>query len=245
MRSRILPRAATTVAIPVLALTLALAGCSTDRTFEAAAAFGAEQGVATQSPLASDGERAALRVAIIGDSFTTGYGASSDAYRWSSVLCDELGWHELNFGVPGANYASPGDDDLTYVDLVPLVAESTPDLVLVTGGTNTYGIDQADGVRETLSGLRARLPHTPIVVLTPFHEPGEDTDEVDAVRDSVIEDASQFDIRVADPGNPLGDDAEYYAPFDTHPNDEGYALMASSVRQALEDVLSPTDLQRD
>lgn len=102
-------------------------------------------------------------VGFLGDSITAGSGASSNAYRYSSVFCKLAGCREVNLGVGGTCIAANTKNGATNQRFITRVTgEGYPniikglDLLFVFGGTNDFSYDiKAVGTpftEETITG---------------------------------------------------------------------------------------------
>lgn len=109
-------------------------------------------------------------VAFYGDSLTFGLGATSPSRRWSSILCAERGWTEVNPSVSGLGFVQAR----AGTDLVGQIVAARPDLVLVALGHNDLLLldrrarEVEAAIDADLRRLRADLPDAGIVVLALF-----------------------------------------------------------------------------
>ena len=141
-------------------------------------------------------------IAILGDSLTTGHGASCDSKKYPQMLKERCGIKEiLNYGEGGTRIAAPVDierDNIRERCFAYRVDEmdENADLVLVFGGTNDYGWEVtplgtfSDRDETTFFGalhvimekLSKKYVGKRIVLMTPTHRLREVREE-DDVRD--------------------------------------------------------------
>lgn len=139
--------------------------------------------------------------AFIGDSYTQGAGAEPLSARWSTLVSRELSLAEENFGRGGTGFVTTSgregcglDYCPTYVEMVPDVIESSPDVVFIAGGQNDFSAFSDDpdvvaaAVAEVYEGVREALPDATIVAVGPS-TPGEIGATVSAF-DKMIRDAA-------------------------------------------------------
>ncbi|WP_062521678.1 SGNH/GDSL hydrolase family protein [Demequina silvatica] len=191
----------------------------------------------------------AVEALFIGDSYTVGTGASSDAKRWTTLVAKEQGWEEINYGLGGTGYsATSGVEGCaeefcdTFAGTVEAAAADgvEPDVVVISGGQNDTVLwwDDPDAVTldidETYRIARATFPQARIIAVGP-HLPG-------APRGWKFD----FDAAVAAAAEPVG--AEfisllapkavkfrlYDAGDGVHVNDEGHRLIAKRVLEGLQ-----------
>jgi lysophospholipase L1-like esterase len=168
-------------------------------------------------------------VGFYGDSYTLGTGASAREKRWSTIVCQKRGWNEFNPSVNGLGFVNNRRD----LDLPQLIIDQRPDIVIVTMGLNdnfSYARVPDRQIRDAIAGDLARLAATGarIVVVEPFwytdRRPesveviiGWVHDEADAVGADWISGASRW----------LEGHPEWMASDGLHPNDAGYAQLAT------------------
>ena len=80
--------------------------------------LGSLVGLATYSPSAppsviarppsttSPSPRPQSRAIFIGDSYTQGFGASTEALKWTSLVAEAQNWEEINLGLGGSGYVA-------------------------------------------------------------------------------------------------------------------------------------------
>jgi len=188
----------------------------------------------------------AKRTTFIGDSYTTGTGASDPAKRWSTIVAKAAGWHQVNLGHGGTGYLKASTTGCgttgcaNFVGMVEEAAGTNPGRVVVFGGVNDYGSNISDVepmIEKTYADLRAALPNTTIIAIGP---PG--------VGDSTPK-AAEFDAAVRSAAESIG--AQYVSLIDpdvldasmtlfgnTQLNDAGHEAVAKRIIDALPPVTS-------
>ncbi len=181
------------------------------------------------------------RAVFLGDSYTRGSGASTAANRWSSLVAAAQGWTEINQGVGGTGYGTRQDHPpgKPYPDRLIEVVAAHPAIVLVSGGINDLRSPAptvARGVARTYSMLRSLLPRAKIIAVAPFSNDEAPTSALRAIASEVHKAAVSVGADFLDPGYVLVGHAELVhrdGPHAGHPNDAGYARMASAINSAL------------
>ena len=196
-----------------LGLVLALAGCT------------------AVTPPADDDN--ATSVAFYGDSYTLGTGASDPSLRWSSIICAERGWQEFNPSVNGLgfvnNRATDGEGDLPA-----LVIANDPSIVFITMGLNdNFSYDRAANqirlrITEDFTRLATALPDARFIVVEPFWYTDRRPESVEViigwVRDAAAAIGADY---IPGASHWIEGHPEWMASDGLHPNDAGYAAMAT------------------
>ena len=190
------------------------------------------------SPVASVSVAPALPVvAFLGDDFTAGSGATSPATRWSSLVAEQYGWDEKNFGVAGTGYSTGGTAGGTpYTARVAALVATAPAIVIVAGGR--FDIESANGptairagVTATFKALRAALPKAVIIAESPVWPLTKPPATLALVAADVKAAVTAAGGQYLDIGEPL-----FGLPADmgprSLPNDAGYAALAKAFETA-------------
>ncbi|QAV71139.1 SGNH/GDSL hydrolase family protein [Salinibacterium sp. UTAS2018] len=202
-----------------------------------AASFGLAACTATEP--VEERDPSAVRVAFYGDSYTLGTGASASENRWSTVVSEQRDWSEFNPSVNGLgfvnNRSTVGDGDLPS-----LIIEDDPDIVFVTMGLNdnfSFGSRARDiqaQIADDLDRLTTELPEARFIVVEPFWYTDERPDSVDTIISWVEEAAADRGADyIAGASRWIEGHPEWMASDGLHPNDDGYAAMATQMDQAL------------
>jgi acyl-CoA thioesterase I len=190
------------------------------------------------SPVASVSVAPALPVvAFLGDDFTGGAGASSPATRWSSLVSDQYGWDEQNFGVAGTGYSTGGSAGGTpYTARVAALVATAPVIVIVSGGR--FDIESKNGptaikagVAATFKALRAALPKAVIIAESPVWPLTKPPATLALVAADVKAAVTAIGGQYLDVGEPLFGLTADFGPR-TLPNDLGHAALAKAFETA-------------
>lgn len=176
------------------------------------------------------------RAAFYGDSYTLGVGASDEALRWSTLICRQRDWQEVNPSVDGLGFVrNRGENDLPGA-----IIAVAPQLVFSTLGLNdNFACDEAaEMIREQIvidfERLRAALPDARFVVVEPFWYTDERPESVAAISGWVK--AAAASIRadhIESASHWIEHHPEWMAADGLHPNDAGYAAIALEMDAAL------------
>ncbi|GHG60117.1 hypothetical protein GCM10012320_34570 [Sinomonas cellulolyticus] len=179
-----------------------------------------------------------LRMVVIGDSLSTGYGTSS-AWAWPRLLDErEQGRLDVvNASENGDGYLAVGVDDGTFGSHA--AAAITPDtsMVVFFGSENDMGEDpgelQAAALNDLESARRA-APDARIVVVGPTSFTDEPEPERLTVRDSLQAAAAQAGAEFVDPlaGEWLAG-GQYEGPDGDHPTVAGQERLRNEMTRAL------------
>jgi lysophospholipase L1-like esterase len=231
-------------AVALVPAALLLAGCAVSN------ATGSPMG--TSGMTGSPAESPVPLAAFLGDSYTSGVGASSGNLRWSSLVSRELGAYEGNYALGGTGYLAGTEVTPslrceesacpTLPDRVATLAPQPAAVVFVAGGINDLalfpGKEEAftRAVNATLDGICTTYPKAgAIVVLTPFGRVAEPTTEAlqeDEIVAAASDERSFITISGVDQwfvGHP-----ELLTADGGHPNDAGHARIAQNVLAALQ-----------
>ncbi|MCM3521975.1 SGNH/GDSL hydrolase family protein [Curtobacterium sp. P97] len=183
--------------------------------------------------------------AFLGDSYTAGKGASAPADRWVNIVADVEDWQVRNDGAGGTGYAATASlvgcgkqfcDN--YVGRIGDVVKQKPDIVVVAGGQNDFGLYLQDrsaveaNITKTFDQLREQLPNARIIAVGPStttavasHVLGLDAAVQAAAASVDATYVSLIDPNVIDPA--------WVLPDGGHVNDEGHAAIAKRVEEGL------------
>jgi lysophospholipase L1-like esterase len=185
------------------------------------------------------GDRTQPLVAFYGDSYTLGTGASDPSARWSTVICEQRGWTEFNPSVNGLGFVNNrstfGDGDLPD----QIIAQQ-PDIVFVTMGLNdNFSYSRAAEqiraqINDDLDRLATALPDARFIVVEPFWYTDERPESVEIIIDWVHESADRIGAEwIPGASHWIEGHPEWMAADGLHPNDDGYAEMATRMDQEL------------
>ncbi|MDT0211257.1 SGNH/GDSL hydrolase family protein [Curtobacterium sp. BRD11] len=185
------------------------------------------------------------RAVFLGDSYTQGTGASSDATRWTALVAKQEGWREVNRGQGGTGYvhtAGPEGCGLdvcpAYTDRVAEIVELQPDVVVVAGGQNDFGAFGNNpstitaAINKVYGDLRQGLPNARIIAVGPS-APGAITDAITGLDAAVQAAASANDATYVSLLDPNVITPDMVRSDKQHVIDTGHAAIAARVESAL------------
>lgn len=132
--------------------------------------------VTSPSLVAND---SSLVAAFMGDSYVSGSGPSTPDKRWTSLVSQQMGWVEHNYGAGGTGYWRSSAANPNYLGRVSAVIADNPDIVVVSGGQNDiegFAYDSApvsDAIARTYAALHAGLPNARIIAVGPSSPQGD------------------------------------------------------------------------
>ncbi|WP_161631783.1 SGNH/GDSL hydrolase family protein [Rhodococcus sp. JG-3] len=187
---------------------------------------------------------------FVGDSYTEGVGSSSDSSRWSSEVARDMRWFEINLGVGGTGYLNSMESAgcmrascAAYMDQAGVVAQFSPNVVVVAGGQNDMAAMLIDpsvvqaSVHKTYGEIRRALPNVQIVAVGPSFPMPADDPEVERSRRLLDETVRSAAGEVAGTYVSLLDppviDQSMVLPDLTHVNDSGHRSISDRVVSVL------------
>ncbi len=181
----------------------------------------------------------ATRVAFYGDSYTLGTGATDQAKRWSSVICEQRGWSEFNPSVNGLGFVN-NRGTVGEGDEPSEVIADDPDILFITMGLNdNFSYDRAaDKIEAQITAdftrLKTALPDARIIVVEPFWYTDERPDSVEVIIGWVKAAAADIGADyIPGASHWIEGHPEWMAADGLHPNDDGYAEMAKRMNAEL------------
>ena len=195
---------------------------------------------------------------FLGDSITTGWQAiSHPRNRWSSLVCEHLGWREVNLALDGMGFfvrrggrlpggrRGPSNNDNTWLETA---LRSEPDVLTICLGINDSGLIPASQelIRQAiihdldffLMQLRAVNPEVQIVVAPYFPALGAGPN-FQAINSMIHEESTLRGIYSTDAmSEAIDGDTEKLAIDGIHPNDAGHAAIARAMIKVYESILS-------
>ena len=182
------------------------------------------------------------RVLFHGDSITQGVGTAQARGNYVWVTCEQLRCEPINLGFAGSAW---GDKPVAEY----IASRNDFNAVVLAFGTNSYRRAsetpaQFSTTYETfVSTIRKTHPQTPILCITPLWRAADTTGEKNQTgythqqyRDAVSRAVKK--LQASDPNLYLLDGKELvpqelYAADEIHPTDDGAAIMAAAVAEAL------------
>lgn len=183
----------------------------------------------------------APKVLFIGDSYSSGAGASTKKHRWTSLVSEARGWEEHNAALGGTGYVAESGTAGCGKEHCPRYrialddyfrVNGAPDIVVVSGGRNDLGKPGLrEAVKEFWEDLCSRSGVEVIVTSPLWHSETEPVALV-TLGDQIRAEAERCGARYLQLGQPL-DRPSLLAEDGVHPNDAGYAAIASAFDAAM------------
>lgn len=174
---------------------------------------------------------------FIGDSYTAGAGSSDPAQLFPTIVGKAQGWAVTNLGRGGTGYlAASGplgcglDYCPNYREMIEAAKDANPSIIIVSGGRNDLNMT---GLYDQVSGfyadLRASFPDATIRATAPLwddDEPAPELEELGAQVKSAVESVGGEYLEI---GQPIVGNPDLVSADGIHPNDAGYAAIATAV----------------
>ena len=180
------------------------------------------------------------RVAVIGDSYTTGTDEGGEgAKAWTARAWQLLARQGMQIAPDvaaegGAGYGTPGNRGSVFQGLAARVVRPDDSLVVFYGSRNDQAVDPAvmSGViHDALEVARRVAPKAQLLVIGPPWPTADVPPSVTTIRDVLANEARLEGATFADPlaerwfvGSP-----ELIGPDGVHPTDDGHAYMANKI----------------
>lgn len=195
------------------------------------------------------------RVAIIGDSYTSGAGTDSGTdYRYPSLVARRLGVQVEATGYNGSGYVARGPRpfDTTFPEAASEV-DPKSSVVLVFGSRNDAASEDTkitpsqirQAAEQTFETLRATAPKAKIVVVGPPWINADPPPRILKARDSVKKAAETEDLVFVDPleegwfSEEIEDGkSRFIAKDHIHPTDAGHSYLADQIAPVVRQQLT-------
>lgn len=197
-----------------------------------------------------------IRVVVIGDSLSTGYG-TSPAEAWPELLGDNLQSGQqpmqvITAAANGAGYVAAGDGGETFMSEVEGSLDDSADVVILFGSDNDFGADPADlrtAISDTLVATQVLAPHAARIVVGPLAAFDPSEEDLQVIRGQEQEAALDAGVAFVDPILEhwvSSADSPLLGPDGEHPSIEGqeflYGKLKSIVVEALGAATAPQPL---
>ena len=203
-------------------------------------------GCAAADPEQADGGPA-LRIVVVGDSLSTGYGTSPDL-AWPVLLQavplpDDRTVKVTNVAENGSGYVVAGEYGHAFGDEVRAAVGPTTDVVVFFGSDNDLGEDPErirDAAASTFAEASELAPNAVLVAVGPLSATEEPDPLLAEVRDAAASAAQDENVPFIDPiaDEWLGGQADVLlGPDGEHPSIAGQELL----RDKMEDILQVAD----
>jgi len=200
------------------------------------------------------------KAVFFGASTVEGAGASSPDRRFSTLICQTLGWEEINLGIGGTPMTGRDDkgmivDEESGIGRVPDVLHAAPDIVVILYGANDFAggkpLGEAGQFRQgtflwdydtVLRGLIENLPDAQIVLATLAYRADAETPNplgltLEDYNGVVRHLGDRYGLKVADAWANAGIDARNFAALsadEAHLNDDGHQRLAAFFIECLQ-----------
>lgn len=227
------------------AVLLPAAACSADEVTPAASCRAGDYSVgplagAQQPSVAPD----VKRVAVIGDSYTSGAGAKPwPGLVWQRLAAEGIKIDSHVAGEGGSGYVTPGKKGTTFTQRVASTVAPDDQLVVFFGTRNDRGTDPAvlaSAVHEALQQTMQRAPRARLLVIGPVWPTAPAPPEIEKVRDVVCEQARRSGATFVDPLDQgwLAGRPDLIQADGVHPNDAGQQVLADKISSVIKDQLA-------
>ncbi|MGR0159146.1 SGNH/GDSL hydrolase family protein [Paenarthrobacter nitroguajacolicus] len=181
-----------------------------------------------------------MKVAVIGDSYASGSGAASQSQGWVQQMARNQAWQLENFARGGTGYVAGTKDPVkakdacnreacpTYGEMISSAKTFAPEVVIVSGGRNDYGVDpetEDSAIRAFYTTLRQELPNAKIVAFSPLWDDDSAPATIPVIASVVQESVTAVGGIYLDSGQPLQGRPDLLASDSKHPNDLGYKVL--------------------
>lgn len=173
---------------------------------------------------------------FVGDSYTTGEGASSSAKRWSTLVADEMGWTERNVAQGGTGYVSRNAEisKRSYREQLWSAPRAGVRFVVIAGGQNDFGELREDpeqvfeAVADAFELAHRRFPDAEIIAVGPSTpwDIGLEARALDSAVRAAAEEQEATYVSLLDPDVVP---ERFVHPDGVHVTDKGYAAIARRV----------------
>jgi lysophospholipase L1-like esterase len=189
-------------------------------------------------------------IAVIGDSYMSGYGMPTPDKGMASLMADHLGMKLDNFAVGTTGYVSkgPSADDHSYPVQAKAAIAAHADLYIVEGGLNDWALvykDKTldlDALRQAVHSLYQRLIAAEgadnVIVVGPVWPYDIDAPGISEVNDLLKSEAAAAGLGFVDPFGeewitPENND-QYIGPDLAHPNELGQVYLGRKLADAID-----------
>ncbi|GGH94584.1 SGNH/GDSL hydrolase family protein [Arthrobacter liuii] len=184
-----------------------------------------------------------VRIVVVGDSLSTGYGTSPQL-AWPALLSADPRFkgnvNVINAAVNGSGYVSQGDFDGTFGTQVSSFVTPDTDIVVFFGSENDMGYAPNavhDAAKATLTAAEATAPNTRFIVVgPPSYTPDPEPERLN-VRHEIQAAARDTDAQFVDPISESwisGQVDELIGPDGDHPTEAGQRYLRERMQQLID-----------
>jgi lysophospholipase L1-like esterase len=173
-------------------------------------------------------------VVFLGDGYTAD-GGSDAAHRFPVLVGAAEKWDVQVVSCELASYASTGNCGSDYAGLIPKIAASHPDIVVITGGRNDVANASGTAAAATafFTQLSTALPGATVYAVSPLWDDDPADAALGTVQQSVQAAAAASGATYLDIGEPLRGHPELVKSDGVVPNNAGNAAIAQAIEGKL------------
>jgi acyl-CoA thioesterase-1 len=172
-------------------------------------------------------------VLFFGDSYTEGFGSSNSAtLGFAPLVSASFGWKSEIDGVGGSGFVTKGPANETYADRLASRTGGSAQLIVLQGGLNDEKSDAAQvevAARADIARLHTIYPSAQIVVVGPVSPYREVPTNLASIDSALGRAAGSAGVAFVSPIVSGWNVAPFTENDARHPNDSGYALIASKL----------------
>jgi len=188
-----------------------------------------------------------VKVAFIGDSYTSGYLLKDLTQRWPALFSAAMGFVECNVAVPSSGFLNEGSGGASRFAEQAALIPSDASQVFICGGINDAALNPAAAdlqaqVAATLAKVHEAAPDAKVTVISPMWWASAPSDALLMV-ESVIRSAVPAGVRFVEGGPWIRFERDELQFYDGHPNPQGHAVIASWLQDRVTGVVRPGALE--
>jgi len=195
-----------------------------------------------------------LRVVVIGDSLSTGYG-TSPAESWPALLGDDpLSVQQpvqvITAAANGAGYLAAGDGGETFMSEIEGSLDDSADVVILFGSDNDFGADPTDlrtAISDALVTSKILAPHAARIVIGPLAAFDPSEDDLQDIRDQEQGAALDAGVTFVDPITEQwvpAPDSPLLGPDGEHPSIQGQQFLHDKLKSIVLAAIGPATAQQ-
>ncbi len=176
-------------------------------------------------------QREPEKVLFVGDSVMKAYGLDI-SQSWPVLLAQSNNWAVTNLASNGSGYVTIGEGNNSFLDVVHNAAAETPDVVVLEGSSNDFGVDNdvlSAATTETFAAVRQEFPNAEIIGLSTIWGAEAIPDQL-ADADAQVQAAVEaVGGRYIDIGQPFQGDYSLMQGDDVHPTAAGQVALGDDI----------------
>lgn len=190
-----------------------------------------------------DGHAPRKLLAVMGDSYTQGTGASQMRRHWAPLVSRLFGMDHWHDGTGGTGWNSTGTNDpVTRLEQRLGALNRKPDVVVFALGYNDFAGNMtalAERVTATLTTAKTLFPAARLIALGPWTPLGA-TPALSTVKAAMAQQAAAQGVAFVDIENLINtaNKAQYTGPDNVHPNMAGHTYLAHRIARRLASIIT-------